>query len=443
MCQIHIGVTVFTVINLSVLNSVLASSYEEILTDYLISQPNLWLQPNPYPNSCQNPLSVNLTYNVIQVVKLSHSDETLIISGWFTIRWVDYRLKWRPSDFGDLQSLLLSRNVQLWKPDLAFGNRKKQGSFHLSASDNSSRLQVESNGYVTWLHGTVLELSCPVDMAKLPFDKQKCYLVLTTSYSSLKQLIIHPKIDQLSIDNSFIPNANHSEWIIDEIDYHSSVYLRQTNSKYQYIVISFTLKHEPLYFITFVVAPFTLISILTCSIFTLSCPSDRLVTALSLFFGATVYVIIVSSNTPRSISEIPLLGVYLLNQLGFMGFATIVAVLNSHCAQINNRLECLKIPFEKCFSTERHMIKVLKELKMKKSSCSDCHSYADHYCQRQRQQHKVTDLYNNCELKHNTDLPLSSYENKSYRYYLPSQKEVLVVTHFICLCVQQNICFMK
>ncbi|VDQ11860.1 unnamed protein product [Trichobilharzia regenti] len=217
-------------------------------------------------------------------------------------------MKWRPSDFGDLQSLLLSRNVQLWKPDLAFGNRKKQGSFHLSASDNSSRLQVESNGYVTWLHGTVLELSCPVDMAKLPFDKQKCYLVLTTSYSSLKQLIIHPKIDQLSIDNSFIPNANHSEWIIDEIDYHSSVYLRQTNSKYQYIVISFTLKHEPLYFITFVVAPFTLISILTCSIFTLSCPSDRLVTALSLFFGATVYVIIVSSNTPRSISEIPLLG---------------------------------------------------------------------------------------------------------------------------------------
>ncbi|CAH8618514.1 unnamed protein product [Heterobilharzia americana] len=71
--------------NMNYADSVFTASYEEILTDYLISQPNLWLQPNPCPHSCQRPLSVNLTYNVIQVVKLSHSDETLIISGWFTI----------------------------------------------------------------------------------------------------------------------------------------------------------------------------------------------------------------------------------------------------------------------------------------------------------------------------------------------------------------------
>lgn len=221
---------------------------------------------------------------------------------------MDYRLKWKPRDFGDLQNILIFKSKQLWRPDLAFGNRKKNGLFDLASGNNASRLMVESDGYVTWLHGSVLELSCPLDMTKLPFDRQKCYLVLTTLYSTIKQLEINLKIDHLSIDNSFMPNANHSEWIIEEIGYHSSVYLRQTNSKYQYLVISIKLKHEPLYFVTFVVAPFTLISTLTCSIFTLSYPSDRLATALSLFFGATVYVITVSSNTPRSVSQIPLLG---------------------------------------------------------------------------------------------------------------------------------------
>ncbi|CAH8572864.1 unnamed protein product [Schistosoma turkestanicum] len=420
-------------INLLILNSVFAKSYEEILANHLINQPNLWLQPSACPYVCQKPLPVNLTYNVIQVVKLSHSDETLIISGWFTIRWMDHRLKWEPSDFGDLENILIFKSKQLWRPDLAFGNRKKNGLFDLTSGNNASRLMVESNGYVTWLHGSVLELSCPLDMTKLPFDRQKCYLVLTTLYSTTKQLEINLKIDHLSIDNSFMPNANHSEWIIEEIGYHSSVYLRQTNSKYQYLVISITLKHEPLYFVTFVVAPFTLISTLTCSIFTLSCPSDRLVTALSLFFGATVYVITVSSNTPRSVSQIPLLGIYLLNQLGFMGLATIVAVINNQFAQLNNRLECFVSPFKKEYSIKKQNIKFYKEFLSKRPifckpcSCNDC-----------RRQHQQEPFYyprlnyhENLKLKPSTYFSVGNSKRKYDRYYLTSLIDLFSILTYL------------
>ncbi|CAH8618501.1 unnamed protein product [Heterobilharzia americana] len=269
-------------------------------------------------------------------------------------------------------------------------------------------------------------------MTKLPFDRQKCYLVLTTLYSSIKQLEINPKIDHLSIDNSFMPNANHSEWIIDGIGCHSSMYLRQTNSKYQYIVISITLKHEPLYFVTFVVAPFTLISMLTCSIFTLSCPSDRLVTALSLFFGATVYVIIVSSNTPRSVSQIPLLGIYLLYQLGFMGLATIVAVINSHYAQVNDRLDCLKDPFKKCFSTKKQTLKLYQVSRLKNVHFREYPDYAHRY--RQREQHAIvsdspTETNKNCEMKYTTDFTLFT----TSRYHLTSLTDLSCILIYLML----------
>ncbi|CAH8667540.1 unnamed protein product [Schistosoma rodhaini] len=422
-------------INLFTFNSVFGKSYEEILANHLINQPNLWLQPSACPHVCQKPLLVNLTYNLIQVVKLSHSDETLIISGWFTIRWMDHRLKWEPGDFGDLQNILIFKSKQLWRPDLAFGNRKKNGLFDLASSSNASRLMIESNGHVTWLHGSVLELSCPLDMTKLPFDRQKCYLVLTTLYSTIKQLEINLKIDHLSIDNSFMPNANHSEWIIEEIGYHSSVYLRQTNSKYQYLVISIKLKHEPLYFVTFVVAPFTLISTLTCSIFTLSCPSDRLATALSLFFGATVYVITVSSNTPRSVSQIPLLGIYILNQLGFMGLATIVAVVNNHFAQWNSRLECLMSPFKKEYSTKKQNIKLCEESFIKKSIffklCDRNNS-----CRRYRQKliyYPPKNYHENLASKYDAAFSLTNGKRRYDRFYLTSLIDLLSILIYLTL----------
>ncbi|TNN09467.1 Acetylcholine receptor subunit gamma isoform 2 [Schistosoma japonicum] len=349
---------------------------------------------------------------------------------------MDYRLKWEPSDFGDLENILIFKSIHLWRPDLAFGNRKRNGLFDLASGNNASRLMIESNGYVTWLHGSVLELSCPLDMTKLPFDRQKCYLVLTTLYSSIKQLEINLKIDHLSIDNSFMPNANHSEWIIEEIGYHSSVYLRQTNLKYQYLVISITLKHEPLYFVTFVVAPFTLISMLTCSIFTLSCPSDRLVTALSLFFGASVYVITVSSNTPRSVSQIPLLGIYLLNQLGLMGLATVVAVMNNHFAQVNSRLECFGNPVKKRYSTiKKRNVKLREESLLRKFSYDELRNYDDYHRNYPQKMfsYSPTSSLENFKVKYTTDLTQPCSRRKYNRYYVTSIIDLLSILIYLTL----------
>ncbi|KAF5406295.1 Neurotransmitter-gated ion-channel ligand binding domain protein [Paragonimus heterotremus] len=211
-------------------------------------------------------------------------------------------------------------------------NGKSSTDFDFSANVRG-RLTVDSNGDITWLHGAVLDTTCPLDVAFFPFDYQTCFLILTPWQSGVKQLLLKPFTHGSTVDNSYLPNSNVSEWEIQSVHFSSRKYRSDLNVTYQYVSIGIHLKRQPLYFVVLVLVPFSMLSALACLIFTLDDTGDRLSVALSLVLSMTMYVVIVSTNAPRSMRTLPVLGIFLLDQLGLLSIATVLAVINNKLYQ--------------------------------------------------------------------------------------------------------------
>ncbi|KAA3676803.1 nicotinic acetylcholine receptor alpha-6 [Paragonimus westermani] len=242
-------------------------------------------------------------------------------------QWYDFRLRWIPEDFENATHMDFAGDP-IWKPDIGLMNGKLSASFDFSAGSNS-RLNVEFTGLITWLYGVILDVACPLDFTQFPFDTQTCYLIISPWQSSTRQITLQPMQHGPTVDNNYLPNSNVSEWQIQSIGFSLENYKSQMNISYQYIKVAVSLKRQPLYFTIMVLIPFSMLSCLACLIFTLEKTGDRLSVALSLILSMTMYVVIVSSNAPRSMRTVPLMGIFLLNQLGFLFAATVLAVLNN------------------------------------------------------------------------------------------------------------------
>ncbi|KAL3315707.1 hypothetical protein Ciccas_005663, partial [Cichlidogyrus casuarinus] len=132
----------------------------------------------------------------------------------------------------------------------------------------------------------------------------------------------------------FLPNSNISEWSIVSVTFKKENYVSKPGHRYQYISIGIELKRQPLYFIILVVVPFLMLSFLAALIFMLDSMGDRFSVAVSLVLSMTMYVVIVSTNAPRSMRTLPVLCIYLLNQMGMLCIATVLAVVNLRHKQI-------------------------------------------------------------------------------------------------------------
>ncbi|KAF7259642.1 hypothetical protein EG68_02635 [Paragonimus skrjabini miyazakii] len=252
-------------------------------------------------------------------------------------QWYDFRLRWIPDDFENATHMDFAGDP-IWKPDIGLMNGKQSVSFDFSAGSNS-RLNVEFTGLTTWLYGVILNVACPLDFTQFPFDTQTCYLIISPWQSSTRQITLQPMQHGPTVDNNYLPNSNVSEWQIQSIGFSLENYKSQMNISYQYIKVAVSLKRQPLYFTIMVLIPFSMLSCLACLIFTLEKTGDRLSVALSLILSMTMYVVIVSSNAPRSMRTVPLMGIFLLNQLGFLFVATVLAVLNNRLIRYVTNLD--------------------------------------------------------------------------------------------------------
>ncbi|VDP72072.1 unnamed protein product [Echinostoma caproni] len=254
----------------------------------------------------------------------------------FSQQWYDYRLRWNSTEFDGVTQIDFVSD-ELWRPDVGLMNGKHSHYFDFSA-DQHSRINIDYEGRITWLYGAVLDVACPLDFADFPFDTQVCHLIITPWQSSMRQLKLLPMQHGPAVDNYFLPNSNVSEWEIQSIKFELEHYRSQFGVNYQYINISIQLRRQPLYFIILVLVPFLMLSILACLIFTLDDTGDRLSVALSLILSMTMYVVIVSSNAPRSMRTVPLLGIFLLDQLGLLCIATVIAVLSNKLHQYQGEI---------------------------------------------------------------------------------------------------------
>lgn len=89
------------------------------------------------------------------------NDGTVIIDAWLRSVWNDFRLKWEPSAYGNIQVLRLPSN-QLWTPDVTLYNEKGLGDYSnknlLGRSDVN--VLVYPNGEVLFIPPVTMKSFC-------------------------------------------------------------------------------------------------------------------------------------------------------------------------------------------------------------------------------------------------------------------------------------------
>ncbi|KAF7235620.1 Acetylcholine receptor subunit gamma [Varanus komodoensis] len=103
----------------SFLTAVLSRNQEEKLLNTLMANYNRNFRPALAKGDIVD-ISVKLT--LTNLISLNERDETLTTNVWVELKWYDYRLRWDPEDYGNIQCLRVP-STMVWLPDIVLENK--------------------------------------------------------------------------------------------------------------------------------------------------------------------------------------------------------------------------------------------------------------------------------------------------------------------------------
>ena len=140
------------------------------LTDHIKAQSNKFVAP---PGK---PLLVKIGYFIFGFYDISELNMDFTLSYYMRMTWVDSRLSFEPSHFGNISEVILhpeQMEKSIWRPDPFYRNEKGQSiSKSFSVADSLSR--VNSTGEVFLSRKLQTTFRCHMRLNSYPFDTQMC-----------------------------------------------------------------------------------------------------------------------------------------------------------------------------------------------------------------------------------------------------------------------------
>jgi hypothetical protein len=68
-----------------------------------------------------NAITVSIDFALVGINAFDDADQKLTTTGYLTVEWKDELLTWTPSDYDNIQSILVPQN-EVWKPDITLDN---------------------------------------------------------------------------------------------------------------------------------------------------------------------------------------------------------------------------------------------------------------------------------------------------------------------------------
>ncbi|XP_069678419.1 neuronal acetylcholine receptor subunit alpha-2-like [Periplaneta americana] len=218
--------------------------------------------------------TVDVSLN-LQVLRFNFDEKTdsLEIHSILIERWRDFRLKWNPADFDNIDKLLVI-NYYLWRPDLGDFNAADMGRMSVYGVPNMCILQPD--GIVICVPVTTYTTSCSADLTLWPYDSHTCNLAVG-SWSHEED-----KINISAAILSFPSDANlNREWQVTSTS--SSVVSQKIPSfpdVYSTAVFTFVLKRHPKSFAATVILPAVVLMLVTLVTYWMEASeSERLILA--------------------------------------------------------------------------------------------------------------------------------------------------------------------
>ena len=138
---------------------------------------------------------------------------TIELHVWTNLEWTDPHLTWKPSEFGDINSIHVM-SYEIWVPDVTLHSATNQD---IDVNMPITQCILNHEGHVLCVPVMVYRTHCDSDHTWWPYDMMNCSVhVSPWSYSS-NEIDVHPWNDEYSAQETETLNENHLQWKVLEI----------------------------------------------------------------------------------------------------------------------------------------------------------------------------------------------------------------------------------
>uniref|UniRef100_A0A8B9SE08 Acetylcholine receptor subunit gamma n=1 Tax=Apteryx owenii TaxID=8824 RepID=A0A8B9SE08_APTOW len=299
---------------------------EEKLLQDLMANYNRHLRPALRGDQLIN---VTLKLTLTNLISLNEREETLTTNVWIEMQWCDYRLRWDPKSYDDIE-LLRVPSTMVWLPDVVLENNI-DGTFEITLYTN---VLVSPDGCIYWLPPAIYRSSCAIHVTYFPFDWQNCTLVFqsqTYSANEINLLLTEEDgqtVEWIAIDpEAFTENG---EWAIKHRPARKIINAGRftpDDIQYQQVVFYLIIQRKPLFYIINIIVPCVLISSMAVLVYFLPAKAggQKCTVSINVLLAQTVFLFLIAQKVPETSQAVPLIGKYLT----FLMVVTVVIVVNA------------------------------------------------------------------------------------------------------------------
>ncbi|XP_061169561.1 neuronal acetylcholine receptor subunit alpha-3-like [Saccostrea echinata] len=241
-------------------------------------------------------------------------------SGWMTVKWEDPRLVWTKSTYGDIEYIYTKQN-KIWRPELIIDN-SVEGMDPIGNDDIF--FKVKNTGEVRWDPPGLYVTHCDIDVTYYPFDYQMCKIEVTSFAFTTEVLTLNRTRDTVNTEDF---NEN-GEWILYSSRVEERV-LEENGEKFSQMEFQIVFQRRPGYYLTNIVYPVILISLLTNLSFLLPTDSgEKISYILTVLLALAVLLTLVGDSMPSTSKHTAVIGIYISIILMMAALGIFITVLN-------------------------------------------------------------------------------------------------------------------
>ena len=287
----------------------MSSLYSDLLNKY---------NTNTVPRNNMEPIKVNITFNLMSLIRFDETEETLLSAAWLSMSWQDHFLTWPENpEYENITDIYLTQK-EIWKPDIVIINTVED--YELLGSDDRL-VEVTSEGDILWEPGHRFKTACSPNINHYPFDTQECILKFSTWTHVSSVVILQTDVDEIFLDEF----EENGEWEIISSSAKCTVLDAGDYSIPQFLV-TLTLKRRRTYYVLTVCIPIIVLSFLNCLVYLLPPESgEKMSFCLTTLLTYMVYISFLSNSLPKTSKTTSYLLVYLSLMIGL----SFLSVLNS------------------------------------------------------------------------------------------------------------------
>ncbi|KAL3854936.1 hypothetical protein ACJMK2_014171 [Sinanodonta woodiana] len=263
-------------------------------------------------------------FSLLTINSVDNVQQSLTVTGWFTLKWNDYRLAWQPSSFGDIQEMHFKPS-EIWKPEVIIDNSLADIGV---INDDNLQLTVTHTGDVLWEPPGLYTTHCELDITYYPFDRQNCVIELTSWSMTKDQLELDLASDNIDTEDL----RTNGEWIIFKTRVNDK-YLLDTKPDGTVVTTSqldfmLYLERRPAFYAINFILPIILSSFLSCVVFLVPIQAGEKVSyILTMILAIAVLLTLIADSLPHTSLTASVLGIYLAITMFLSVLCALITVL--------------------------------------------------------------------------------------------------------------------